>query len=223
VIIRSAQFEISAVRPLQWPVDGLPEFAFIGRSNVGKSSLLNRLLGRKALARVSQKPGKTQQINFFCINQLFRFVDLPGYGYAAVSKTDRQLFIKLIDTYVNEREPLLRVLQLVDIRHDPSREDVAVHQFLQSLGWSVCVVATKSDKISKSAVKLSVANIRKVLQTGAPILPVSSEKNTGIDPLWDLLQADLDEAASRASETSVDEAMEETEDLLESTTRELNS
>lgn len=204
MIIRSAEFEISAVRPGQWPEDGLPEFAFIGRSNVGKSSLLNRLLGRKALARVSQKPGKTQQINFFRINETFRFVDLPGYGYAAVSKTDRQLFIKLMDTYVKQREPLFRILQLVDIRHDPSKDDVAVHHYLQSLGWPICVVATKADKISKNAIQRSVANIRNNLETGAPIIAVSSEKNTGIDKLWSFLENDLHEASlQRIQEESI--------------------
>lgn len=144
MIIRSAEFEISAVRPNQWPEGGLPEFAFIGRSNVGKSTLLNRLLNRKSLARVSAQPGKTRQINFFRINDAFRFVDLPGYGYAAVSKRERSAFADMIDEYLLNREPLARIFQLVDIRHEPSKDDVAVHAALLELDVPVSVIATLS-------------------------------------------------------------------------------
>lgn len=191
MIVRSAEFEIGAVKPAQWSEDGLPEFALIGRSNVGKSSLLNRLLGRKSIARVSGKPGKTQQINFFRINDRFRFADLPGYGYAAVSKTDRALFAKIIETYFEKRGPLVRVLHLIDIRHEPSKLDIEVHAWFQQLGRDICVVATKSDKISKSQAQMSVARIRKILGTKAPVIPVSSEKNVGIDVLWGVLEQDL--------------------------------
>ncbi len=189
--IQSVQFEISAVRPSQWPEDGLLEFAFIGRSNVGKSSLLNRLLSRKSVARVSQKPGKTQQINFFLINQGFRLADLPGYGYAAVSKTERAQFAKMIEAYFKKREPLVRVLHLIDIRHDPTKDDVAFHEWLLDLKVPICVVATKLDKISKSAVKPSIQKIQRILRTPYPVLAVSSEKGTGIDGLWALLEEDL--------------------------------
>jgi GTP-binding protein len=202
VKIRNVEFEISAVRPGQWPEDGLLEFAFIGRSNVGKSSLLNRLLSRKSIARVSQKPGKTQQINFFQINNSLRFADLPGYGYAAVSKTSRAQFAKMIETYLSKRDPLVRVLHLIDIRHDPTKDDIAFHQWLLNLGVPICVVATKLDKISKSAVKPSANKIQKLLKTPWPVLPVSSEKGVGIDELWALLEADLAEGNELHEETA---------------------
>lgn len=196
MIVRSAEFEISAVKPIQWPTDGLPEFAFVGRSNVGKSSLLNRLLGRKSLARVSGKPGKTQQINFFRINERFRLVDLPGYGYASVSKTERAKFAKLMETYLSHRDVLVRIMHLIDIRHDPTKDDVQVHAWLMALGVPICVVATKSDKISKSAVKPSCQRIQTALSTPWPVLPVSAEKNVGIVELWDVAESDLTEFAA---------------------------
>jgi GTP-binding protein len=191
MVIKKAEFEIGAVKPMQWPRDGLPEIAFVGRSNVGKSSLLNRLLGRKSLARVSATPGKTQQINFFRINDRFRFVDLPGYGYAAVSKTERALFAKMMETYLLKRQELVRVMHLIDIRHEPTKDDVRVHEWFREIGLDVCVVATKLDKISRSQINPSVARIRKVLDTAYPIVAVSSEKNVGMDALWEVILGDL--------------------------------
>ena len=191
MIIRSTEFEIGAVKPAQWPADGLPEFAFIGRSNVGKSSLLNRLLGRKSLARVSGKPGKTQQINFFNINQRFRFVDLPGYGYAAVSKQERAWLAKRIETYLTHREPIKRVFHLIDIRHDPMANDREVHEWLLSVGLPVFIIATKQDKIGKTKVKGALNQIRLGLKTSAPIVSVSSETGDGIEGLWELIERDL--------------------------------
>jgi len=191
VIVKSTVFELSAVKPEQWPTDGLLEFAFVGRSNVGKSSLLNRVLGRKALARVSQKPGKTQQINFFRINESFRFADLPGYGYAAVSKTERAKFAEMLEIYLSEREPLCRIFHLIDIRHDPSRADQEVHQWLLTLGMPICIVATKADKISKSRGYNSVKNIQKILQTPFPVIPVSSVALTGLENMWKFIEEDL--------------------------------
>lgn len=191
MIVKSSVFELGAVQPTQWPTDGLREFAFVGRSNVGKSSLLNRILGRRALARVSQKPGKTQQINFFRINEQFRFADLPGYGYAAVSKTERAKFANMMDTYLSEREPLCRIFHLIDVRHDPSKDDVEIHQWLMTLGIPICIVATKSDKVSKSRVKPSVANIQKILRTPYPVIPVSTVAMTGLEQLWAFIEEDV--------------------------------
>jgi GTP-binding protein len=189
--IRSLTFEISAVRPAQRPPDGLPEFAFVGRSNVGKSSLLNRLLGRRGLARVSSKPGKTQQINFYRVNDQFRFADLPGYGYAAVSKGERAAFARMIDTYLRRRDPLVRVLHLIDIRHDPTRDDQTMHQALLELGLPVLVVATKADKLGRSRIAVALKRIRECLQTPWPVQPVSAEKGQGIEELWQVLEQDL--------------------------------
>ena len=192
MIIHSAQFELGAVKAAQWPEDGLPEFAFIGRSNVGKSSLLNQLLARKSLARVSQKPGKTQQINFFRINDQFRLVDLPGYGYAAVSKHERAWLATRIETYLVQRQPLQRVFHLIDIRHEPMENDKEVHAWLMSLNVPICIVATKQDKIGRGKVKSSVAQIQRLLQSPFPTLPVSAEKGDGIDGLWGLIEEDLE-------------------------------
>lgn len=189
--IKSAVFELGAVRPAQWPADGLPEFAFVGRSNVGKSSIINRLLARKSLARVSGTPGKTQQTNFYRINDQFRLVDLPGYGYASVSKTDRAQFLKMLETYLSEREPLRRVVQLVDIRHEPSKDDVAVHEWLFNLSVPLVVVATKMDKLSKSAVLKSTHIIRQSLGTPIQVMTTSSQTGAGIDALWSFLESDL--------------------------------
>lgn len=186
--IRSMEFELSAVRPVQWPEDGLPEFAFVGRSNVGKSSLLNRLLNRKSLARVSGQPGKTQQINFYRINDNFRFADLPGYGYAQVSKKQRTEFVKMMDTYLTKRKPLQLIFHLIDIRHDPSKDDVERHRWFVAAGLPVCIVATKADKISRSKVKPSLQRIQTVLHSPYPCLAVSSEKGTGIEDLWSQIQ-----------------------------------
>ncbi|MCL6453138.1 MAG: ribosome biogenesis GTP-binding protein YihA/YsxC [Alicyclobacillus sp.] len=202
--IRNVDFELSAVRPAQWPVDGLPEFAFVGRSNVGKSSLLNRLLGRKALARVSAKPGKTQQINFFRVNDQLRFADLPGYGYAAVGKAERAHFAKMVETYLRNRKPLVRVFHLIDIRHDPTALDVSVHRWLVDLGRPVTVVCTKLDKVSKSKVQPSVARVRRVLETAASVIPVSAEQRIGLDALWQVLERELVSDVEGASATDGD-------------------
>ncbi|MCY0896314.1 MAG: ribosome biogenesis GTP-binding protein YihA/YsxC [Alicyclobacillaceae bacterium] len=200
MIVKQVSFELGAVRPSQWPRDGLPEFAFIGRSNVGKSSLLNRLLQRKSIARVSQHPGKTQQINFYRINDAFRFADLPGYGYATVSKLQRAAFQRWIKGYIELREPLARVLHLVDIRHEPSKEDVQYHQLLQEVGCPMLVIATKQDKISKSAIQPSIQRIASCLQTGATIVPVSATNAQNIDSVWRVLDADILSFSSDASD-----------------------
>ncbi|ACV58853.1 ribosome biogenesis GTP-binding protein YihA/YsxC [Alicyclobacillus acidocaldarius] len=193
MIIRSTELEATTVRPDQWPKTMLPEFAFLGRSNVGKSTLLNRLLNRKQLARVSSQPGKTRQINFYLINQSFRFVDLPGYGYAAVSKQERQRFAAMIDRYLNDRECLRRIFHLIDIRHEPTKDDVAVHAALLELGVPVSVVATKADKIGRSHVPKHVKVIRDTLRTPVDIWPVSAEKRTGLEALWAVMEGDLAE------------------------------
>ncbi|WP_304459163.1 ribosome biogenesis GTP-binding protein YihA/YsxC [Alicyclobacillus sendaiensis] len=191
MIIRSAELEAVTVRPDQWPKTLLPEFAFLGRSNVGKSTLLNRLLNRKQLARVSSQPGKTRQINFYLINGTFRFVDLPGYGYAAVSKQQREQFAAMIDRYLNQRACLRRVFHLIDIRHEPTKDDVAVHAGLLELGVMVSVVATKADKIGRSHIPKHVNVIRETLRTPVDIWPVSAEKRTGLEALWAVMEGDL--------------------------------
>lgn len=147
--IKQSEFVISAVRKNQYPVDGMPEVAFAGRSNVGKSSLINSLLSRKNLARTSGKPGKTQTLNFYLVNQRFHLVDLPGYGFAKVSKEIKDKWSGFIEEYLTGRPNLRGVIQLVDLRHPPSEEDVMMYEWLKHLRIPFLLVATKADKIAR--------------------------------------------------------------------------
>ena len=154
--IKQSEFEISAVRRDQYPTDGLPEVAFVGRSNVGKSSIINALTNRRHLAKVSQTPGKTRLINFFMINEgEFHLVDLPGYGYAKVSKTEQASWGKTIEMYLTDREQLKRVILLVDSRHKPTKDDLIMHEWVKHFGIETIVVATKSDKLSNNELRKS--------------------------------------------------------------------
>ncbi|HSN65938.1 MAG TPA: ribosome biogenesis GTP-binding protein YihA/YsxC, partial [Fusibacter sp.] len=162
--IKNSQFVISAVARSQYPDDALPEFAFAGRSNVGKSSLINMLLNRRGLAKTSGTPGKTQLVNFYDIDGLFRLVDLPGYGFAKVSKEKKANWGNIIDTYLNNRETLIEVFQLVDIRHKPSNEDKEMYTWIKGCGFNGIVLATKSDKLTKNQVSQQIKMIRDELK-----------------------------------------------------------
>ena len=183
--IKNAELVAVTGRPDQYPPDDMPEVAFAGRSNVGKSSLLNLLTGRKKLAHVSGNPGKTRTINFYLINREFRIVDLPGYGYAKVSKSVSESWGDMIETYLESRQNLVKVVQLVDIRHEPSKQDVQMYGYLKHYGLDGLVVATKSDKISRNQYQKQMALIRKTLGMKAEdtIIPVSALKKTGQDRL----------------------------------------
>lgn len=159
--IKSSEFEASAVKAEQYPLEFMPEIAFAGKSNVGKSSLINTLLNRKNIARVSQTPGKTQTINFYQINNCFRFVDLPGYGYAQVSKTKKDSWAKSIDEYLLHREMLLSIYLLQDSRREPRELDFQMVKFIESLGYDVKIIVTKADKLSKNKQQQSIANYAK--------------------------------------------------------------
>lgn len=148
--IKNSTLEKIAVLKEQYPDNNLPEIAFAGRSNVGKSSLINSLINRKNLARTSQKPGKTRTINFYNVNEVFRLVDLPGYGYAAVSKSHRDDWGEIIDRYLHSRENLKEVFLLVDIRHEPNENDLMMYNWIIEMGFSGYVIATKLDKVGKS-------------------------------------------------------------------------
>lgn len=148
--IKNSTLEKIAVLKEQYPDNNLPEIAFAGRSNVGKSSLINSLINRKNLARTSQKPGKTRTINFYNVNEVFRLVDLPGYGYAAVSKSHRADWGEIIDRYLHSRENLKEVFLLVDIRHEPNENDLMMYNWIIEMGFSGYVIATKLDKVGKS-------------------------------------------------------------------------
>lgn len=191
-IIRS-ELEAVAVRPNQYPDASLDEIAFVGRSNVGKSSLLNLLTNRKSLARVSGNPGKTRTINFYLINDAFRFVDLPGYGYAKVSKSITADWDRMMDDFFKQRKNLKRVVQLVDIRHEPSKLDIQMYEYLRSYGLDGLVCATKADKISGNQKQKNLSIIRKSLSLGKEdkIVPVSALKKTGHDVLLDYIAEEL--------------------------------
>lgn len=148
--ISSIDLKISAVRISQYPEDIKPEFLLVGRSNVGKSSFVNSIIGRKNYARTSSKPGKTQTLNFYLVNENFYFVDVPGYGYAAVSKKVHEKFGKMIEEYLANREQLKMVFMMIDFRHKPSENDVLMYEFLKYYNVPTTVVATKVDKLSKN-------------------------------------------------------------------------
>ncbi len=190
MIIKKAEFIGSAVDPKQYPDTSLPEIAFAGRSNVGKSSLINLLMNRKNLAKVSSTPGKTRTVNFFDINGSFRIVDLPGYGYAKLSKAETERWGKMMESYLSCRENLIKVFQLVDIRHEPTAQDVQMYEWLKYYGLSGVVIATKSDKVSRNEMNRNRGVIsRKLgLEAGDRIIPVSALKRSGTDDVLDLIE-----------------------------------
>ena len=159
--IKTSRLEAIAAIPSQYPEGTLPEIAFAGRSNVGKSSFLNAVINRKNLARTSGKPGKTRTINFYNVNEEFRLVDLPGYGYAAVSKAEKAQWGKIIETYLMTREQLAEVILLVDIRHEPSAQDVQMYDWISAYGFEGYVMATKADKISRGSIARHVNIVAK--------------------------------------------------------------
>lgn len=200
--IKQSEFIISAVKREQYPVEGLPEVAFVGRSNVGKSSIINSLTNRKMLARVSQTPGKTRLVNFFKINGEFFIVDLPGYGYAKVSKKEKESWGKTIEMYLTGRNELKRVILLVDCRHKPTGDDIMMHEWIKHFGYEVIVVATKSDKLSRMNLKKSEKVIRDTLKLGKEdkLYFFSSLNKNGRDELVDLLFEEIVEREEAATE-----------------------
>lgn len=185
----NAEIVLSAVSKAQYPQDDMPEIALAGRSNVGKSSFINTLLGRKNLARTSSKPGKTQQLNFYNIDDKLRFVDVPGYGYAKVSKSERAKWGKMIEEYLTSRDNLRAVVSLVDLRHDPTADDVQMYEFLKYYEIPVIIVATKADKIPRGKWNKHEAAIKKKLNFEASdaFVIFSSETRQGFDPAWDAI------------------------------------
>jgi len=178
---------MTAGRKDQFPSEEIPEFAFAGRSNVGKSSLLNMMMNRRSFARVSSTPGKTRTVNFYELNEAVRFVDLPGYGYAKVGKNMQSFWSGLIEPYLSERPNLLDVVLLVDIRHVPTDQDCQMYQWIRHYGYAGIVVATKLDKINRSQLQKQLSIIRKKLEMAPEsfLIPVSSEDRRGKYELWD--------------------------------------
>ena len=184
--VNHVELVISAVRPDQYPEDGLPEFALAGRSNVGKSSFINKMIGRKSMARISSKPGKTQTLNFYKIEEKLFYVDVPGYGYAKVSKSEREAWGKMIERYITDREPLRAVIQIVDLRHPPSRDDIAMYDFMKHCDIPCIIIATKADKIPKGKWDKHKKIVRTTLDMDKtdPLIIFSSETGLGKDEAW---------------------------------------
>ncbi|MBS4897907.1 MAG: ribosome biogenesis GTP-binding protein YihA/YsxC [Streptococcus sp.] len=185
----NADILLSATNKSHYPQDDIPEVVLAGRSNVGKSSFINTMLNRKNLARTSGKPGKTQLLNFFNIDDKLRFVDVPGYGYARVSKKEREKWGKMIEEYLTSRENLKAVISLVDLRHEPSADDVQMYEFLKYYEIPVILVATKADKIPRGKWNKHESMIKKKLdfdKTDTFII-FSSVNKTGVEEAWDAI------------------------------------
>ena len=191
MVIKSAEFVTSNSQVSKCPTTGLPEYAFIGRSNVGKSSLINMLTGRKGLAMTSQKPGKTQLINHFIINDAWYLVDLPGYGYARLSKDGREKLKKMIEDYTLERKELISLFVLVDARHDPQKIDLEFIEWLGEEGVPFALVFTKADKLTKGKLAANIegykARLRQQWEELPPLFITSSEERLGREELLDYI------------------------------------
>lgn len=184
--LNNLSLTISAASEKQWPVSDMPEIALAGRSNVGKSSFINTLLNRKNFARTSSTPGKTQLLNFYNIDDTVHFVDVPGYGYARVSKKERERWGKMIEDYLTQRENLRAVVSLVDFRHAPTEDDVTMYQFLKYYEIPVILVATKADKVTKNRWSANEALIKKAVKfdSNDDFVIFSSENKFGRDEAW---------------------------------------
>ncbi|OOB78725.1 MAG: YihA family ribosome biogenesis GTP-binding protein [Epulopiscium sp. Nuni2H_MBin003] len=189
--VTKSELIITAGNPSQFPNNEVVEIAFAGKSNVGKSSLINTLINRKALARTSSQPGKTQTINFYNIQDVINFVDLPGYGYARVSKTSRESWGKLIENYLSNRKTLKQVVLLLDIRHAPSENDKMMYDWISHYHQNVIIVATKQDKINRSQLQKHINIIKNALNLREQdkIVPFSATTKNGKDKIWELIDA----------------------------------
>ena len=188
--ITSAEFIKSAFKEADWPRDARPEIAFLGRSNVGKSSLMNSLLGVRGLARTSSTPGRTRALNFFSINDKFWFVDLPGYGYARASKQMKAEWSAAVTDYLAKRSSLVLSIHIVDSRHEPTKQDLQLHEWLEYHQKPHLIVATKSDKLSNNELRRNVDRVKRTLRNG-DILIYSSTTGRGRDDVWAAIETSL--------------------------------
>lgn len=185
MIVKNPKFEISAVGPKQYPKGELPEIVLVGKSNVGKSSFINTMLGRKNLARTSNTPGKTRQINFYNVDDLFYFVDLPGYGFSKMSKQEKVISGKYIEEYLEERENIALVVHLLDIRHQPTEDDRLMYDYILRSNLPFMVITNKADKIAVTKVDTEVERIKQILGISySTILPFSSERKIYTERIW---------------------------------------
>lgn len=185
--VNKAEFLKSAFKEEDWPTDRRPEVAFIGRSNVGKSSLINSLLGVRGLARTSSTPGRTQSLNFFDINNKFRFVDLPGYGYARVPKNIKSTWGEMATTYLANRSQLVLSIHIVDSRHEPTKQDLQLHEWLEHNDKSRLIVATKSDKLSNNELRKNLGRVERVFPRDT-VLAYSAKTGQGQQELWQTIE-----------------------------------
>lgn len=190
MLVKNPKFEISAVKPSQYPKSDLPEVVLVGKSNVGKSSFINTMINRKKLARTSSEPGKTRQINFYNIDNLFYFVDLPGYGYSKMSKKEQEQVGKFIEYYLQNRKQISLVIFLVDIRHIPTENDKLMYNYIVRAGLPCIILANKADKIAITKVENEVRNIQNILNPMKDFctLPFSSERKIYVDDVWKNLE-----------------------------------
>lgn len=191
MVIKSVNLETVCGVTSALPKNGRPEIAFAGKSNVGKSSLINALMNRKSLARTSAQPGKTQTINFYNINDVMYLVDLPGYGYAKVAQSEKEKWGKMIENYLHESKQLKAVFLLIDIRHEPSANDKQMYDWIAYQGYDPIIIATKLDKINRSQVQKQVKLIKNKLQVkpGTMILPFSAQTKQGREEIWEVMDS----------------------------------
>lgn len=189
MIVKNPKFEISAVGPKQYPKGNLPEVVLVGKSNVGKSSFINTMLGRKNLARTSNTPGKTRQINFYNIDEVFYFVDLPGYGYSKMSKQEKIISGKYIEEYLQKRQNISLVIHLLDIRHKPTSDDMLMYDYILRSNLPFMIITNKADKIAVTKVNGEVEKIKEILGISySTILPFSSERKIYKDRVWEEIE-----------------------------------
>jgi GTP-binding protein len=192
--VRNVSLAAVGVKMNQYPTDKRPEVAFVGKSNVGKSTLINAMVGRKAIARTSSQPGKTRTINFYDVEGLMYIVDVPGYGYAKAPKTEIEKWGKMIEEYLQKREELKSIVLLIDIRHEPGANDKIMYDWLKHYGYDIIIAATKSDKIKRSQVQKQLSVIRKSLnlEKDDVLIPFSGTEKTGVKELWEAIENIVD-------------------------------
>lgn len=190
MIIKNAEFKISAVSPKQYPADGLPEIVLVGKSNVGKSSFINTMLNRKKLARTSSEPGKTRQINFYNVNDSFYFVDLPGYGFSKMSKVEQEKVGAFIEEYLQNSKNIALIVFLIDIRHNPTENDKLMYNYAIQTEKPFIIIANKADKIAVTKVDDSVKALQNILNPlqDLTFIPFSSERKIYTDTAWQYLE-----------------------------------